>query len=359
MHNHGRKGGWIVGLTLGLCLLAPGSALAEHDLKIYKAEKQVDLTADDKAIDVSCLNGDHVLDGMWRIDHADFDDYKADLDNIRTAADVLEARATSDDTYSFRFVKNAIGRVQLKIFVTCLGGTTVGGAHDHSFATSFVKSNGTTQAVTEPNFEHASSGTITGTGSATTPVVTTVDTTGANCPTNTILVSPGFNFGPITDPGPPVDLAADSPEGNNRLYHSKGTNLRNWTWKFDNSALPSAWTTTVTTSWRCLKIKVPTAPSGEKHKLVAKYRTSVFNPSGSGTSEGRLDCGDHYKAIVGGFGIDDPVGGLYGANNEFDNVYYLGMDPRIKQRAYKFLNKHASGSFTVDLAVACINYRTT
>jgi hypothetical protein len=365
MHNHGRKGGWIVGLTLGLCLLAPGSALAEHDLKIYKAEKQVDITADERALTVSCESGDHAIDGMWRVDHADFDDYKPDLDNIRTAVDVLQASLTSDDTYTFRFTKNAIGRVQMKIFVTCIGDKTVGGAHDHFLATQFVNHSGAAALNSGYSTNSATATGVSNTGA--TPVISTITTAtnSRNCPVNTILVSPGFDMPAtgILDASPAV---TDPSEGMGRLFRSSHTSTsganagRDWTWSFDNGALPTGYKATINTTWRCLKLKVDPAPSGEKHKLVRKFKTSVFNPSPNGTSEGRLDCGDHYKAIVGGFAISGPAGVVYTTTDEFDNVWYLGMDPRIKQRAYKFLNKHASTStFTVDLSLTCLNYRTT
>jgi hypothetical protein len=35
------------------------------------------------------------------------------------------------------------------------------------------------------------------------------------------------------------------------------------------------------------------------------------------------------------------------------------MDPRIKQRAFRFVNRGASGAYNVSLSLLCINYRTT
>src|SRR5205085_2442763 len=106
---------------------------------IYKAEKQVDLISDEQDTSVSCLPGDHAIDGMWRIDHADQDDFVPFLDLMKTAADVVQANATGpdDSTYSFRFEKNAIGKVLAKIWVTCLQDATSGGLHNHSFASAF------------------------------------------------------------------------------------------------------------------------------------------------------------------------------------------------------------------------------
>ncbi|MEY2433022.1 MAG: hypothetical protein QOC92_2747, partial [Acidimicrobiaceae bacterium] len=120
-----------------IALALPGQALAAHDLYIYKAEAQVDLYSDDQVADVGCKTGDHVLDGMWRIDAADQDDDNLGLVNIAHAADVVEAYPSDASTYHFHFVKWAIGRVQAKIFVTCLGAQTAGDmGHTHSFEVS-------------------------------------------------------------------------------------------------------------------------------------------------------------------------------------------------------------------------------
>src|SRR4051794_34717246 len=114
MHIHGRTGALAAAAFAALAILAPGSALASHDLSIYKAEAHLDLVADEGSTTVSCMPGDHALDGMWRVDHADQDDYVAPRDLIAGAVDVLAAYPTDDRTYTFSFDKNAIGRVQVK-----------------------------------------------------------------------------------------------------------------------------------------------------------------------------------------------------------------------------------------------------
>ena len=81
--------------------LGPSTAIAGHDLVMYKAEIQVDLVSDKQDHTVSCDVGDHVLDGMWRVDHADQDDYVAELPLIAGAVDVLQAYPSSDRTYTF------------------------------------------------------------------------------------------------------------------------------------------------------------------------------------------------------------------------------------------------------------------
>lgn len=387
MHFHGRTGALATAVVIGLAVLTPSSALAGHDLGIYKNEAHLDLSSDEGATSVKCQPGDHAIDGMWRVDHADQDDYVQPLDLIAGAVDVLQAAPTADDTYSFSFTKNAIGRVQVKVWVTCLADKTIGGSHTHSFTTSagFVKSNGTTAALAIGNFE-TDTQTATGTGSTTVPVTTTIDTnkTGAgqavdkNCPSGTLLVSPGFSAGTFMDTVP----AATSPSpGMMRLFASNSTNTpttnRDWVWKFENSALPSGYTVAITTYWRCLKIRVPAGP--DKHKLVPKFRAKTFNPTGNKVSEAQLNCGDHYKAILAGFSIPRaitlandlatadslgqsglfPASALASSHTAFNDVYYLGMDPRIKQRAYRFVNRGATGTWPIALSTLCINYRTT
>ncbi len=85
MPRIGRNG--VAGILVVLAaLLVPATAFAGVDLKIYKQEAQVDLSADEATFSVNCQPGDHALDGMWRIDHVDQDLYIADLDNLRTAS---------------------------------------------------------------------------------------------------------------------------------------------------------------------------------------------------------------------------------------------------------------------------------
>jgi len=113
----------------------------------------------------------------------------------------------------------------------------------------------------------------------------------------------------------------------------------------------------------------------DKHKLVTKNRSSTFNPNPDAVSEGRLNCGDAYKAVLAGFDIpQDNVNDLPTSNSDgtglfnasdianstaFNDVYYLGMDPRIKQRAYTFVNRGPGASWPIALTTLCLNYRTT
>ena len=73
MRIHGRTRLLIGALSLAFVAL-PASASAAHDLGIYKVEQQVDIASDMVTADLSCRDGDIALDGMWRIDHADYDE---------------------------------------------------------------------------------------------------------------------------------------------------------------------------------------------------------------------------------------------------------------------------------------------
>ena len=258
MHNHGRRGGYAIAAALALALIGPSTAFAGHDLVVYKKEIQIDLVSDEQTHSVSCDVGDHVLDGMWRIDHADQDDYVPELPLIAGAVDVIQAYPSSDRTYTFSFVKNAIGRAQVKIFVTCLADKTSGGPHQHSFSTAFVDSGGaplpgTYDSQTQPV-----------TGSAVKPLITSA---AATCPNKTRLVSPGFKADNLADPAP----GADPNAGMMRLFESIASNQgRDWSWKWENSALPVGYSLDLTTYWRCLKIRVP-QNSFDKHKLALKF----------------------------------------------------------------------------------------
>jgi hypothetical protein len=304
---------------------------------------------------------------MWRIDHADQDDYVDDLLLVTSAVDVLQATPISDSTYSFVFEKNAIGRVQLKIFVTCLADKTQGGSHQHRFQTiagpqgSFFQSDGVT-----PGFDSQTTP-VTGDSSLTVADVDSVSAT--PCPTGFVLVSPGFEANNFNG-----SFAGDTIAGMMRLFESDSTaSPRDWTWKFENSALPdNTYGMDIVTTWRCLKIKVP-QNGFDKHKLVPKWKSpKTFNPSKNNVSEGQYNCGDAYKAIVAGFRIPQNAGdkpsyrkdgeGIFATPQSafaFNNVWYLGMDPRPKQRAYRFANWSLTNTYPVILTALCLNYRTT
>jgi hypothetical protein len=343
---------------MAFAVALPASAFAAHDLRIYKMEKQVVLDNDEDVVDLSCLGTDRVLDGMWRVDHADLDEDLSDFENIATAVDVREAYSDSPSNYHFAFVKNAIYRVQLKVFITCIGAKTEeGGKTSHAHALTYSPGYphpGVAQApYTAP--ATVAAGRATATEDCTAPA-------GAPTGYKWILIAPGFQVVP-TSSTPDVGVG--------RLYRSILTNVNSnstadsWNWAFavgtgaDGGAA-------VTVSWRCLRIRIDRKIDGttlatDRHKLVKQVRRSSPHPAtlgANGYSTPQVNCGDSYKAVVAGFDIADPdtdatlLGG-FGAWK----IWYLGMDPRPKTRAYRFLNTGSAD--TVVLAATCLNYRTT
>lgn len=360
MRHHARHGTLVTVAVIALGLLAPGAAFG-HDLGIYKNEAQVDLVSDEQTASVGCDGTDQALDGMWRIDHADQDDDVEPMALISGAADVLAASPSSGSTYSFTFAKNAVGRVQAKIWVLCLKSTTQGGAHTHSLTGAFTQADGST-----PGFESTTQNDLAGSASVTAPLVSSAT---GSCPNGTRLVSPGFAASDFRSGG----VASDPPAGVMRLFESISTTGANWSWKFENSALPAGDTLDLTTTYRCLRIKVPQG-AYDKHKLVTKFKNPVTaTPAADRASTRLYTCGSFYKAVVSGFRIATDPADLpnYGKDGEglfatttsstaFNNLFYLGMDPRPRTRAFRFANRHATNDTnTVTLRSLCLNYRTT
>jgi hypothetical protein len=328
-----------------LCL--PGSALAAHDLRLYKVEKQVTIDSDGETETVSCTSpNDYALDGMWRIDHVDYDEDVLFKDLI-ISTDVLQAEndAVDKSTYNFAFTKNAIGRVQLKVFIACLENRTASDAsHTHGFTVSAQK---TISAVGVPAGDHTFGDDLVGPNPHPFAVDADAGPAGNQaCAKDQVVVSPGFTVSPTgTDPevpdqyGRPIAstlAGAPNPSGS--------ANRNSWRWRF-RIAQP----VDIRVSVRCLTIKVGPASSGtSKHKLIVKRNKDVTKSFGpNAVSEQSLICGDHYKAVVAGWHLNSP-----------DYEWFLGMDPRLKSRAYRVFNSDGV-SHTVDLAALCFNYRTT
>ena len=90
---------------------------------------------------------------------------------------------------------------------------------------------------------------------------------------------------------------------------------------------------------RCLSVKVGPAGNGpHSHQLFMEWRPNGYSGvldhlNVLRTQERRLNCDDgafgqhyqNYKLMVAGFWINDP-----------HHVWFLGMDPRPKQRAFKY-----------------------
>lgn len=344
----------------GLLLIGlPSSSLAAHDLRIYKMEKQVVLDSDeDTNVNLPCLGTDRVLDGMWRIDHADLDeDQPAFGETIGTAVDVREAYSDTASRYHFSFVKNAIYRVQLKVFVTCMGAKSEnGGKTSHAHELTYVPASGApnSEATTIP---------------AGSTGLKTVTKTCAASP-KSIIVAPGFKITPDADVDVDPDDLTNPPIGLGRIYRSiladtTSSSLANsWTWAFSlgNTSSPNGGGK-IEVSWRCLNIRVDKLPGGasapDRHKLVKRVRSATPSVGANAFANPTLSCGDAYKAVVAGFDILDARvdGTLAPFSSGLWKTWYLGMDPRPKSRAYRFMS--TSTADTVTIAATCLNYRTT
>lgn len=349
MNSHGRRKGLLaLAGALAVPLFLPGAALAAHDLRLYKVEKQVTIDSDGAVETVSCTSSnDYALDGMWRIDHVDYDEDVLFKDLI-VSTDVLQAANASADPsrYDFAFTKNAIGRVQLKVFVTCLENRTASDAsHTHGFNVS-------AQKVIGPASLAAGDHDFGDYQDAAGPRQFTVDQDTATpgmqpCLPNEVVVSPSFTVSP-TSPATEVPDEYGRPIASTlaRLPAANGyASRQTWRWKF-RIAQP----VDVAVSVRCLKIKVTAAvPAGpSKHKLIVKRNKDATQPFGANSvSEKSLICGAHYKAVVAGWELAAP-----------DFTWFLGMDPRIKSRAYRAFNSDSSAQ-NVNLTALCFNYRTT
>ncbi|WP_395658583.1 hypothetical protein [Nocardioides sp.] len=308
---------------------SPASAASgkPHEVYMYKVEKHVDLDGEypDNLMHehVSCNGGDIALDGMWRVDHVDQANPPETSGDERNVV-ITASYGDSGDRALWHFRANnyADGRAQIKLFVTCIRGT-VEQAYGHSHSVQISQRYDDNRGL---------------------PVGVSTDWTHVNsCPDGSLAVAPGFN---ISD-----DLHRA------RLFRSWPTDdYRSWRWAFvvDDPG------TNISVYLRCLTIKTgPGGAGGHVHNLLWAWR-----PNGSfldhqffdrvGVQERRINCDDgnngamyqDYKAMVGAFWSSNPF-----------HHWFLGMDPRPKQRSYSFW-WDGSGSNDIYLGALCIRART-
>jgi hypothetical protein len=301
--------------------VASASSSDRHHLQLYKAEQQVDLNAGEtKSASVSCNPGDYATDGMWRVDHVDQPNAQIPgADKTEKDIRVQDAHSTAVDKYSFTFVNpSGAQRAQLKIFVTCLGKKTAPDTHQHQFTISPQRSQ---------SFGPAGPGVGYG-----------FHNPADNCAPDEIAVAPGYtiNSGSGRVVGSRTSLGGGEPPA-----------LSNWSMAFVFDA-PSTWTTT----YRCLKLESNTV-SGHTTSIVPRFSPNpsmTFNSIAPGqTTEIQETCGEHEKGMVHAFDTDGPSAPY---------EYFLGMDPRIKTRAYRFQN---AGPIPINVwtGVLCFNDRTS
>lgn len=319
MRMHGRAA--LLALGAAVLLLIPASAGAKtatkHHLDMYKAEQHITLAeASSGTYHLECPNGDIAADGMWRIDEVGpYNAQLADPDEtpwtIASGVDVLGSYPSGNSQYTFRFRNNTSEDAQLKIWVTCLGKTTSPDTHGHAIKVSNITSQsygplGTQDFVPSNN--------------------------DIPCPAGQVYIAPGWN---VTD-GEATPFSS-YPEAN----------LSQWSYGFYVTA-PN---TTLRVYGRCLELKTAKT-NNHVSKLYAYHRTGPvqhFN-KGNGVWEHQISCGDEQKGLVGGWSLFNP-------GHHWDDFpwHYLGMDPRIKARAWKTSNVGANGQYYL----VCVNDRTS
>ncbi|HEU4655947.1 MAG TPA: hypothetical protein VFR97_00395 [Capillimicrobium sp.] len=323
MTFHGR----IALLALGaLALVLPASASAEtatkHHLEMYKAEQHITLPEyDTNTYTLACPGNDLAADGMWRIDEVGpYNAQLADDDEapwtVATGVSVIAAYPSASDTYTFTFRNNTSSNAQLKIFVTCLGDKTAADTHSHDMVASPIATQGYNYAVEDE--------------------YTTAPNDPVHCASGQFFISPGFKVN----------------SGEAYLFASKPeTNLYEWTYGFYVSK-PA---TSLNVYGRCLENftdYVNGFPKNHRHKIYGYLKTTAQHfDKGNGVWEHQIECGEHQKGLVGGFDVFDPS---FTWNSH--SWYWLGMDPRIKTRAFRTMGTGSGGG---SYYLVCFNDRTS
>lgn len=341
--------GMLAGAALvALGMLGPPAALAtgSHHLQMYKVEKHVTMDGDFESLTLSCNKDDYAMDGMWRIDHVDQDNDFAG--NVLTTVRVYDSYgdATDPGRWHFSFAKETPGDAQLKVFLTCLGNVSAPNTHQHgleisdqfSFANLPVPATGNdvpVPAAAPYFFQYPPA------GAPTSNLCTAPFAPGWNYGTSSLLVAPGFHIPSDEDGEHALQLAGSYPLG------LSGPKQNTWTWRFQVLGTGSQ----LDLNWRCLRIRSDLGTTTHSHKIVnrMRYGSNRVIPADR-VKEQKVECAEHYKGMVGGF--------WFGHSSE-QYLWWLGMDPRPKERAYRFLNLDPLNAHQVDLSLLCFNDRTS
>lgn len=252
---------------------SPPTVSGSHGLDVQKVETQIDLNpGETRTIQAKCPPGFFVSDGSVRIDHID------QGTGTWASPEVLESRASDNQTWQGTVRNTASGRAQAKIFAVCIRATTSPNGHSHNLQVS-------------------------------DPVAATVNLKpGSNkavleCPVGTVAIQPGF----IADS--PGHLVYSQPEGNG--------------WKFNYTTAADEPHDQVTVSIRCLDRKVSMSGHGHDLSLLRIWDEVTIQPGQ--VHEVQLTCPDGSKGIVGGWDVEK-------------GLIPLGNDPRPVTRAYKVYN---------------------
>lgn len=271
-----------------------GGSTGTHQLTVNKVESQLDLDpGQTRTLTIDCGPGYILTDGSVRIDSVD------QGTGTLGSAHVLSAHGTTASGFTATVRNDATGRVQAKLFGTCLSATTsTDDGHAHALIVS-------------------------------APVTTTLPLTGGR---QTATVQCGAGKTPIQ---PGFDLGG----GDGRLVTSQPTaDGTGWTFTVDVSA-PG----TGTFSVRCLDQHVTTV-DGHTHTLGLEHRTNTVTVPAGGTAEVEVICGDNAKGIVADWDVDA-------------GLIPLGNDPRPKTRTFRFYNPTGS-PLTARVGLLCLNDRT-
>jgi uncharacterized repeat protein (TIGR01451 family) len=265
----------------------------QHLFDVQKTEVHVDVDYDDQAVGtVSCMPGYVVTDGSGRIDHVD--------QGTGTFADIHmpENRAVGNDGWRAKFVNEAMGRAQAKVFAVC------------------VK----TESETVGNHHHDL--VVGGPMSETHPLPTGRSDFTLSCAPGQTPIQPGYVL-----------------DGNAPVVTTYPDSVNSWRFGVVNDGAA----TTGTFTLRCMDNLVGTA-NGHTHQLgLDEIRQTVTVPAGQ-TAEFTLTCADDAKGIVAGYDIDP-------------GLVVLGNDPRPIIRVFKFYNP-TNGPLSAKLYLLCLSNRT-
>jgi hypothetical protein len=331
----------VAALSACACLLiaAPAQAGKSHLTGLYKVEKHVDLDGEGLNYTISCQPGDKALDGMWRIDNVDQDnDYEPSpppgfgttgfylWDNLESVF-VDKAEATGAGTYTFSFTPLGGGDVQLKLWLVCLPSPTpVVSGHSHTWSVGSLHTQDVPLVA----------------GGANTFTTTPDCDDFAN--ESEIAIANGFDF---TGGTAHVNQYKRVPDTS--ALHAYDVAF------LSDSASPIPGNPVLNPqhiSWRCLVIRSNAAGSpSHRHRLVYYHKSASRTLKKNLAQTVSFDCGDHYKAVIGTWD--------FGANYGFNKLWWLGMDPRPKTRAFKVLNADPANDYAADFGAVCLKDRTT
>jgi len=286
----------------------PPHPQATHWLTPYKSERQVDLEPGEiTSVALSCRPGDILADGSVRADHVD-----QDTGSIADDVHVLSAQTTGLGTWKAVVRNDARGRAQAKGFVTCLPAYTEAADRQTGYADSHRHPLSADLATVATTAAYG-----TGRSSAT-----------LGCPVGTVPIAPGYALS-----GGAARLAGSEHDT---------ARPREWSFTLDVSA-----PTTATFSVRCLRTTLGPV-HGHTHELRFTHVVETVTVAGHTAKEGdefQVICPDDGKGVVATWDLPP-------------DVWQIGNDPRLKERAFRLFNDTGTPR-TATLDLVCLRDRTS